>query len=333
MLVTTEERLASEGGARLVGSLGKALATVFAGVRPHVPASVVQAAVRQARSEDIDAVVSFGGGSCADAAKAVCFFMEQQAGTPGASFMDRPLVAHVAVPTTYSGAEATAVFAMTDPSTRRKSAAGGPTSAPVVVAYDPVLTLGLPPRASAETGMSALAHGVEAAWSPTRTPEAEAVALACIARVGAALPEVVERPESLEGRREMLIGAALGGRCRQNATGGAHQGLTQLLGGRTGMAHGLAAALLLEPVVAFTAEAVPDEAGRIGAALGDRQDPAGACGRLRGRLGLPASLSECGVSEDDVDAVVRLSEANPSVAANSRPVGEHEARAILEAAW
>ena len=65
---------------------------------------------------------------------------------PGASHLDRPVVPHVSIPTTYSGAELTPFFGMTDPATRKKQGAGGPTSAPVVAIYDPELTLSTPPR-------------------------------------------------------------------------------------------------------------------------------------------------------------------------------------------
>src|SRR5207244_4266197 len=113
----------------------------------------------------------------------------------------------------------------------------------------------------------ALAHGVECAYSPTRTPEAEAVALAAVARIAAALPRVVDSPDDLDARTAMLEGAVLGGRCLQNASMGVHHGLAQLIGGRTGMPHGLANAIVLEHAMRFNADAVPDELRRIGAAL------------------------------------------------------------------
>ncbi len=333
MLVTTQGRRESEGGQRLARALGRVLVSVFDGVRPHVPAAAVQAAIAQAQSDGVDAVVSFGGGSSADLAKAVCFFLEQQGGVPGASYVDRPLLAHVAVPTTYSGAELTPFFGMTDPGTHRKSGAGGPTIAPLAAIYDPVLTLDTPPRVSAETGMNALAHGVECACSPARSPEAEAVALACVGGVAEALPDVVARPGDVRARARMLEASALGGRCLQNATMGVEHGLAQLLGGRSGIAHGLANAVLLPHTVRFNLESVPDQLRRVGAALGDAGDPAGAIERLRARLGLPGSLSEAGVGIDDIEAVVRMSSASPAVRANPRPVTDDDARAILEAAF
>jgi maleylacetate reductase len=329
LLVTTEGRLASEDGERLVRLLGRSLESTFAGVVSHVPIPAVQAAVAQARRDGVDGIVSFGGGSAADLGKAVCFLLEQESGTPGASYVDRPAIAHVSVPTTYSGAEVTPFFGMTDPAARAKTGAGGPTLAPLAVVYDPELTRATPPAVSAATGMNAIAHGVEAAWSPSRTPEAEAVALACVTRMAAALPAVVDDPDDLEARTDALAGAALGGRCLQNARMGVHHGLAQLVGGRTGVPHGLANAAILASAIRFNAEVVPEAVHRIGTALGDPDDPAGAVDRLVERLGLPARLGALGVSDADLDAVARLSQSSPSIAANPRPVGEADARAIL----
>jgi maleylacetate reductase len=309
------------------------MAAVYDGVRSHVPTETVQAALGIARDRDADCLVSFGGGSCADLGKAVSFFVEQEAGTPGASYVDRPMLPHVSIPTTYSGAELTPFFGMTDTAQRRKSGAGGPTTAPLAAIYDPELTLDTPVRVSAETGMNCLAHGVEAAWSPVRTPEAEAIALACIERVAAALPLVVDDPSDLAARSVMLEGAMLGGRCLQNASMGVHHGLCQLLGGRTDMPHGLANAIVLAHAIRFNAEAVPKAVRRIGEALGDADDPAGAVDRLRDRLGLPGRLSECGVTHDDLDAIARMTEGNGNVRNNPRPVTEADARALLQAAF
>jgi maleylacetate reductase len=333
LVVTTPGRATSDAGRHLVQRLGRVVAEVFDGAAAHVPTPVVEAAVRTARAAGIDGVVSFGGGSCADLGKAVCWFLEREAGTPGASFVDRPLIGHVSIPTTYSGAELTPHFGMTDPGTRRKSGGGGPTTAPLAAVYDPVLTLDLPAAVSAETGMNALAHGVECAYSPSRTPEAEVLALACVREVAAALPDVVDDPFDIDARSRMLRASMLGGRALENATMGVHHGLAQLIGGRTGIAHGLANAVVLAHAVRFNADAVPEELARIGEALGDPDDPAGAIDRLRERVGLPASLAGCGVTIEDLDAVARMSGGSPSISANPRPVSEDDARAILAAAY
>jgi maleylacetate reductase len=333
LLVTTEGRLASADGERLTKALGRELESTFAGVQSHVPAPAVQAAVQQARRDGVDAVVSFGGGSCADLAKAVCYFTEREAGTPGATWLDRPALPHVAIPTTYSGAELTPFFGMTDPATRRKSGGGGPTIAPVAAVYDPDLTVSTPARVSAETGMNALAHCVEGAYSPARTPEAGAVALAGVRVIARWLPAVVDDPVDLLARTHMFEGAALAGRALQNASMGVHHGLAQLVGGRTGIAHGLANAVILAHAMRFNADAVSEELRLVGEALGDPDDPAAAVERLVERLGLPTRLSDCGVTEEDLDTVVRLSQSSPAVQMNPRPVSEDDARSILDAAF
>lgn len=333
MLVTTEGRAGSEDGRRLVGILGGALAATFTGVRPHVPTSAVEAALELAQSAEVDGIVSFGGGSCADLAKAVCHALDYGHRRSRPSHRARPDVAHVAIPTAYSGAELTPFFGVTDEAARSKSGSGSPTVAPVAVLYDPEVTLSTPPRVSAETGMNCIAHGVEVAYSPSRTPEAEALGLACVSRAAAALPAVVERPDDLAARTAMLVAAMLGGRSLQNATMGVHHGLAQLLGGRTGLPHGLVNAVLLAHAMRFNADAVPDEMRLLGAALDDPDDAPGAVARLVARLGLPARLSACGVTEEDVEAVARASQGSANVGANPRPVSEADARAILEAAY
>lgn len=333
MLVTTAGRAASTNGERLIGTLGRTLVSTFAEVASHVPAEIVQAALRQARRDGIDSVVSFGGGSCADAGKAVNWFTEQEQGTPGASWADRPAVPHISVPTTYSGAELTPFFGMTDPTTRQKQGAGGPTCAPVAAVYDPELTLDTPPSVSAQTGMNALAHCVEIVWSPSASPEAVAIALAGAARIVDTLPAVVDQPADLDLRSAMLEGAVLGGRCLQNGSMGVHHGLAQLVGGRTGIPHGLANAVILPHAIRFNAEAVPDAVDRIGEAIDAPDDPADAVEAMVARIGLPTRLSAAGVSEDDLDAVARLSQSNFNVQANPRPVTEDDALAILRAAY
>jgi len=322
LVVTSAGRASSDAGARLVHRLGRASAGVFDRTERGLPPAVVQACAMEARSLGVDGVVSFGGGACADLGKAVCWFMEREGGTA---------LTHVSVPTTYSGASFTPRFAMTDPSTRRTTGAEG--TAPAAVVCDPVLTLETPAALSAETGMTALAHGIECAWSTSRSPEAEVLALTCVRDVAASLADVVDDPYDIDARARMLRASVLGGRALLNAAPGAAYGLAQLLAGRAGIGHGLATAALLSHVVRFTAEEVPDDALRVGDALGDPDDPAGAVDRLRERLGIPGSLADCGVKLDDIDAVARMSQGNPDVSANPRPVTEDDARAIVSGAF
>jgi alcohol dehydrogenase len=130
----------------------------------------------------------------------------------------------------------------------------------------------------------------------------------------------------------MLEGSALAGRCLSNASMGVHHGLAQLVGGRTGISHGLANALILPHAIRFNADAVPDELARLADALAV-DDVAAAVAQLVARLGLPAQLNDVGVTLEDIDAVARMSQSNHSVRANPKPVSEDDARAILAAAF
>jgi maleylacetate reductase len=334
VLVTTKGRLASAAGERLVRHLGRLVAATFDTTSSHVPTTQVREAVALAGAAGVDGIVSFGGGSCNDLGKAVSFFSEQAAGQPATTHLDRPLLPHVAIPTTWSGAELTWFFGMTDPTTRRKQGAGSLTCAPVAAVYDPIAVAGLDPVVSAGSGMNCIAHGIECAWSPRRTPEAEAVALACVARGAEALPLVVDDPDDTDALLAMLTAAALGGRALANASMGVHHGLAQLLGGRTGVAHGMANGVLLTHSVAYNAAdpLLGTSLFRIGTALADPDDPAGAVDRLRARIGLPAALSEVGVTDDDLLAIAAQAPANGTIQANPRPVTEDDALAILRAA-
>jgi alcohol dehydrogenase class IV len=83
----------------------------------------------------------------------------------------------------------------------------------------------------------------------------------------------------------------------------------------------------------FNADVVPEAMAAIGDAIGDEKDAPSAVERLRGQVGLPSRLRDVGVTEEDLDAVARLSQSNPVVQRNPRPVSEADARAILAAAW
>jgi maleylacetate reductase len=322
LVVTSPGRAVSDAGQRLVQRLGRVVAGVFTGAAPRVPTTVVQAAASEASTVAADGVVSFGGGACAELAKAVCWFVERESGTA---------LVHVSVPTTYAGASFPPQFGMTDLASGRATGAEG--LSPAAVVCDPVLTLDTPSALSAETGMAALAHGIECAWSQTRSPEAEVLALACVREVAAALPDVVDDPFDIDARSRMLRASVLGGRALLNATPGAAHALARLLAGRAGVGHGLATAVILAHTARFTAEAVPEEAARIGDALGDAEDLGGAVDRLRERVGIPASLADCGARLDDIDAVARMSQGQPEVAANPRPMSEDDVRAVLAAAF
>ena len=337
LFLSTRRGASSPTGQTIQRLIGDRLVVTFDGVEPHLPSPIVQQAVMVARREGCDGVVGFGGGAVMDGTKAMAFFADQAAGGREARFVDLPALPAIVIPTTYSGAEMTPFFGMTDPASRRKMGGGAAHTAPKVVIYDPSLTYDLPPDVSASTGMNALAHCVEAAYSAGRTPAAEALALEGARRLASALPRVVHAPRDPTARSDMLAGSWLAGWVLDNAPMGAHHGLCHGLGGRTGIPHGVANSIMLAHVMRFNAPTVGAELARIGEAIGAEPDAlaaADAVDRLRESLGLPGRLSEVGVSEDELSGLAEAAMNSGAVQANPRRLESPAvAEAIYRAAW
>ncbi|MBK5221834.1 MAG: iron-containing alcohol dehydrogenase [Acidimicrobiia bacterium] len=331
LLVTTKGRRATEAGERVVQRLARAHCATVDSVEVNVPAPSVQRAVAELRSSGADGLVSLGGGSAVDTAKALAFFAEHEAGAPGSGFADRPLLPHIAIPTTLVGAPYTSTFSMVDPHARRSTTTGGPTTTPAAVVIDLDVAADLPVSHLATSIAVALAHGIEAVWSATATPEAAAVGLAGLRHLAAAASGAVEEPDDLERRAAILTAAMLCGRARQNVGDGLQQALAQLVGARGAASHAAAHMALLVPTTRFLAEAVSAEVARsVAGALGGTDDPADAVGALLDRLGGVPRLAELGVNDDDLDAVARQSGSQRGVQTAARPVGETDVRALLD---
>lgn len=331
MVLATPNRAVSEMAQALLGGLGRTVtAILFDRAAAGVPAPIVQEAVRAASLAQIDTVISFGGGSTIDLGKAVCFFLEQQAGTPGLLFTDRPVVTHIAVPTTFSTAEGSAHFAMTDPQTRQLHVTGGPTLAPRYVVADPSAVETLPGDLVAATGLVALAHAIDAALSPRRTPESEAIATAAVSRTYGAL--LADPAGDLEARQRLQEGAVLAARAWQYAGGSLAHGLAQLLVGRAGVPYARALVAVVGPVLQFNAAVLGAQLEQVAWAVGS-SDLAATIEELRGELGLAGGLSELGVDDAIISAVARMSQANPHVAANLRQTTEIDVAGLLEASY
>jgi maleylacetate reductase len=310
MLVSSERALDTAQGSSVRRQLGRSLATTFDQSRPHVPTSALQSLLAMTRGEQLDGVVSLGGGSCIDLAKAMAHFLESEQGAPGMIFTDRPLITHIAVPTTYVGAAYTSRFGITDERTGVTTTGGTSTGVPLAVIVDP---LAGPPS---DTLSSAIAHGVEAACALDRTAEAEALALAGLRLMVRADNDPIEQ----------AAGAVLCGRALANASVGAAHGLAQLLGGRCGVPHGVAVAALLPTVVTTNADVIPDAVAAVGEAIGAAES----IGQRLGELAPTRRLSQLGCVDEDLDAVARLSQANWAIQRNPRPLGEGDIRAMLK---
>jgi maleylacetate reductase len=313
LLVATRRGARSVSGLPVVG--------VYDGVEPHVPAATVRACAALAQELRADGLVGLGGGSAVDTCKAV-------AAELATARADPPRV--VAVPTTYAGAEWTSFFGvLLEPG--RKGGGSDPRSRPVAAVYDPELTLELPPGATVGTAMNALAHCAEAYYHPATGEAAALEADAGAAAIADALPRVVERPASLEGRTRLLEGAmhaalalGLSGLCLAHA-------MAQGLGGRYGLPQGAMNALCLPAALRFNAEAVPGEVARFAAALGAEDGPA-RCVELA-RLGGFERLRQYAVEEADLGGVAEEIAGRAGARANPRPASPAEIELLLLEIW
>jgi alcohol dehydrogenase class IV len=339
LLVTTGSQRRGGHISTVESALAGRLVATFEQVQPHVPDYQVAEVQVLARSSRADGIIALGGGSVIGMAKALSFALGKEGGGAARSRV-------IAVPTTYAGSEMTPVYGVThhDRTPPRKVTVADPLITPAVVLYDPLLTLGLPPKMTASTGINALAHCLEALYSITRNPISTAISLAGIRAIAVALPRCYSNGKDIDARSEMLTGSMLAGMALAHVKMGLHHGLCHVLGGTTGVQHGVANAIILPHALRFnvhaTAPQLAEAAGVMGLTDADRDDFAAAEaiidaveGLIRG-MNLPARLRDTGVKEADLPMLARLALESRAVQDNPRPVTDiSEIESILRAAW
>lgn len=272
---------------RLRALLGDLVAGEVGGSTQHVPTEAVEAATAMARASGADVVVSVGGGSTTGLGKVI------------AVSCDLPLVA---VPTTYSGSEMTAIWGRT--TNGRKHTAYDILALPRTVIYDPELCVGMPASLAAASGMNALAHCLEALWAPGANPMTSALSIAGGRRLLEGLPRAVDDPDDVDGHAGNLVGACLAGVALAQAGIAVHHRTCHVLGGGWRLPHAETHAVVLPHSTALVAAHSPD--AMLGAAqILDSADPPEALFTLLYRLRLPSALSTLGMPEDGLDEAAR----------------------------
>ncbi len=311
LVVTTPGRSAERS--TLTHALGDACAGVFDRAVVHVPAEVVRAALEASARSEADAVLALGGGSAIGVAKAI------------ALESTRPVIA---VPTTYSGSEMTAIWGITDAGAKRTGR--DRRAAPRAVLYEPALTVSLPPDVSAASGMNAIAHCVEALYAVDGHPVASVLAEAGLRTIARSLPDVVRRPADLAARGDALLGSHLAGRALDLTSMGLHHRLCHVLGGSFGLPHALTHAVVLPYVVAYNAPAATEALRVVADALGSPDAWTGLFALSRG-LGLTSTLADLGFGAADLDRAAELTA--QGAYPNPRTVTRAGVRAVLAAAY
>ena len=275
-----------------------------------------------------DGVIAFGGGSALDAAKAVALMVGQD--RPLWDFEDvgdnylRVNVAGmapvVAVPTTAgTGSEVGRASVITDDHAHVKRIIFHAKMLPAVVILDPELTVGLPAKLTAATGMDALSHNLEAYCSPFYHPMATGIALEGIRLIKQFLPRAVKDGHDLEARLQMLVASSMGATAFQRGLGAMHA-LAHPLGALYDAHHGMLNAILM-PYVLKANEAVIAERIELLARYLELAQPSFASFldwvlAMRESLGIPHTLSEIGIGAQDAAKVGEMAVVDGSAGTN-----------------
>ena len=323
-LVVTDPYLAGESGiaARAVHSLRAAGITVavFDGVESDPSIETIDAGAGAARAFGPDLFVGVGGGSSMDAAKAIAMVYGCGDGVldhEGANTVKIELAPIIAVPTTAgTGSETSFAAVISDHARRRKVALVEGAFTPRVALLDPELTLGLPPRLTAATGMDAYAHAIDVLHSKRRQPFSDALAHHVLRTSHRHLRRAFEDPTDIVARGQVLAAACSMGFALSNSSYGIIHALGHPIGARFGVHHGVTVAVMSAPGMRWnmdTCAAIYGEAARAAGLAGEAGSDSTAAGALvdatealMADLDMPRTLEAIGV---DAAAVPDLSAA------------------------
>jgi alcohol dehydrogenase len=306
----------------------------------------IEECARLAREAQVEAIVAVGGGSAIDAGKAVAILMTNESPITqyeGINLVKTPGPPLIAIPTTAGTAsEVTAFTVVTDSARKKKMVIGGQNVGARFALIDPLLTMSMPPALTAETGMGALSHAIEAYLSVAASVPTDINALKAIELLTRNLPQAVENGTDVEARSAMLLGSMLAGFAYNSAILGLAHSISHPLTVHSGLSHGVANAAVLPHVMHYNAPAVPDRIRNIGLAMGldvlglPAEEAValtiGAIADLSQRIGIP-TLQGAGVSREEFDAIAADALKEISTIFNPRNPKKEDVLRILENAY
>ncbi len=319
-LIVTDGGLSKMGVADQIGGLLKEKGidyAVFDQVQPNPTVSNVNVGLAKLKESSADCVISLGGGSSHDAAKAIAIVAANGGKIEDYEGLDKskkPQIPLVAINTTAGTAsEMTRFTIITDETRHVKMAIVDKHVTPLLSVNEPALMEGMPAPLTAATGMDALTHAVEAYVSTAASPITDAVAVKAIELIARYLPTAVSDPKNKEAREQMAYAQFMAGMAFNNASLGYVHAMAHQLGGFYDLPHGVCNALLLPHVERFNQQAAKARLDEIGTILGkNNPDLAGldvidAITKLARIVGIPKSLKELGVKEEDFDVLAENS--------------------------
>ena len=274
-LIVTDRMMVELGYvARIAGQLEEAgiASQCFADTLPEPTAASIRAGVEMVRQGDFDSIVALGGGSPIDSAKAIGILgkfggeMRDYRFPRDVSEAGLPLIA---IPTTAgTGSEATRFTIITDETSDEKMLCAGLGFMPIAALIDYELTLSLPPRVTADTGIDALTHAIEAYVSRKASLYSDSQALEAMRLLAPNLRTAFHEPGNRAAREAMMLGATLAGIAFSNASVALVHGMSRPIGAFFHVPHGLSNAMLLPAITAFSIPAAPERYADCARAMG-----------------------------------------------------------------
>lgn len=337
---------------------------IFSGGEPEPSLRAAERAIEAGRAFAPDAVLGLGGGSNLDLSKIVSVVLKH-GGTPrdyvGENRIPGPVLPLICVPTTAgTGSEVSAATVLTDTDNQIKVGILSNFLRPLIALVDPLLTLTCPPKVTADSGIDALTHALEAytavdnAHFPLphgersvyqgRNPFGDMVAERAIDLVGKHLRTAVKDGQNLEAREGMALAAVLGGLAFSNVGVAAVHALEYPVGGAVHCSHGAGNGLLLPYVLRFNKSACQPQLARVAALLGEdvrgldeataAERAIEAVERLRADIGIPLRLRDIGVREDQLRLFAeKASKIQRVLRVNPRSTTVEDLEGILRSAY
>jgi len=297
----------------IAARLGERCVGIFDRAIMHVPIEVARDARVLAANLGADCAVTVGGGSTTGLGKAI------------ALESSLPIIA---IPTTYAGSEVTPIWGITEGGLKKT----GKDSRvlPRVVIYDPAMTMSLPAKLSATSGMNAIAHAIEALYAQESNPIMSLIAEEGVRAMAQGLPTVVHDPSNPDARANCLYGAWLCGTVLGAVGMALHHKLCHTLGGTWNLPHAETHTIVLPHAAAYNTGAAPEAMRRAARALGSANAAHGLFD-LAQSLGAPLALKDLGMPESALDRAADLATQSPYW--NPRPIERDGIRKLLDDAY
>ena len=346
-LVVTDKGLMKFGVAQnALDALDEAGITsaVFDEEKPNRTVTNVKQGIAAFKESGADFIVAIGGGSAMDTAKGVGIVcnnpeFEDIVSLEGVADTKKKTVPIIALPTTAgTAAETTINYVIIDEEKQKKMVCVDPNDIPCVAIVDAELMYSLPKSLTAATGMDAMTHAIEGLITKGAWELSDMFELKAIAMIHKYLPIAVEEPTNPEGRNGMAVAQYVAGMAFSNVGLGVDHGMAHPLSALHDVPHGVACAMLLPTVMRWNACAAADKYVDIAKALEvyregmTREEAAdAACAEIEAlsrRVGIPAHLSELGITEADIPALADQAIADVCTPGNPRPVTREDIVAL-----